>query len=161
MKVVNTKVWSGNYFRDFNGQSLNRQLFVEELARDAVGEDALTKNICPDASLAKNICARPLAALTTKPEDLQNRLRGTPTPGCEPSFKRYESEKTALDEGSVRHALSSSPSVTVNPEAEQGSSVVLLAALDATNIATMLWRVSTRMFGRQRSWQLHRRTSGT
>jgi hypothetical protein len=49
----------------------------------------------------------------------------------------------------------------VNPEAELGASVVLLAALDRTNITTLLWRMSARMLGGQRPWQLHRGAPGT
>lgn len=81
-RPLNPAVWTGNYFRDFGGKGLGRNRFVEELARDVIGEEALAGRVCPS-----------LALLVKKPDDLQNRLRDPVIPGCEATFQRYESEK--------------------------------------------------------------------
>jgi hypothetical protein len=83
--VVNENVWSGHYFEDYGGSSLNRDMFVDELARDTVGGDILAGRVCAA-----------LTALSSRPSDLLSSLTGSVIAGCEPAFAKFRAETQRL-----------------------------------------------------------------
>jgi hypothetical protein len=85
LNPVNRKVWGGLFRTDTPDQPIDRAKLAHELARDAVGADALAGRTCPK-----------LTELVLAPRDLQAALDGEVIAGCESSFQRYRQEEAQL-----------------------------------------------------------------
>jgi hypothetical protein len=84
--AVNPTLWNGHFREYTDGDSqFDRQQFERELARDAVGAEALLGHGC-----------EAVRKLTARPDELQAALDQRSLVGCESTFQRYALERERL-----------------------------------------------------------------